>query len=305
MFPIISRPTRIALLLLLAASTGPAQTEDTYRAQIEKDRHDTDEMLRSSRSPLLLVGRFPVNEGTATLGSDPASTIVLPAKAPAHVGTLIRTRGQITFRPANGVAVSLNDKPVSGPVNLQATEPPKPTDRVGFGDFKFGIRPLNQEFSLLLSDAQSPYLKSFTGTTWFPIDAAYRVVAQFVPAPQQKTLLVPSTDGGQKTYTVTGDLTFQLAGQTLRLKALGSASGKGLFIMFQDQTSGKETYGGGRFIDADASEGGKVTLDFNKASNPYCAYDPYAVCPMPLKENRLAVAIRAGEKHADIEAARH
>ena len=220
MFPIISRPTRIALLLLLAASTGPAQTEDTYRAQIEKDRHDTDEMLRSSRSPLLLVGRFPVNEGTATLGSDPASTIVLPAKAPAHVGTLIRTRGQITFRPANGVAVSLNDKPVSGPVNLQATEPPKPTDRVGFGDFKFGIRPLNQEFSLLLSDAQSPYLKSFTGTTWFPIDAAYRVVAQFVPAPQQKTLLVPSTDGGQKTYTVTGDLTFQLAGQTLRLKAL-------------------------------------------------------------------------------------
>jgi len=297
-------PKRTTLLLLLAASAVFA-ADDAYRAQIEKDRRDTDEFLRSPRSPLLLVGRFSVNEGVSTLGSDPASTIILPAKAPPHVGTLIRHGDQFTFQPVAGTSVSRNDQPISGSVTLQVTEPPKPTDRIAFGDFKFGIRPLNNEFSLLLSDAQSPFLKGFTGTTWFPIDLAYRVTAQFTPAPQQKTVLVPYTDGGEKTYMVRGDLVFQLAGQSFRLQALASPGGKGLFIMFQDQTSGRETYGGGRFIEAETPENGKTTLDFNKASNPYCADDPYAVCPVPLKQNRLAVPIHAGEKHNGLEAAAH
>jgi|SRR5579863_8639469 len=297
-------PNRIALLLLLAAPAVFA-AEDAYRAEVEKDRRDTDEFLRSARSPLLLISRFSVNEGASTLGSDPKSTIVLPARAPLQVGTLVRRGDQVTFQPAAGASVSLNDKPISGLVALQVTEPPKPTDRIGFGDFKFGIRPNSHEFSLLLADSQSSFLKAFTGTMWFPIDPAYRVTAQFTPAPQQRTVLVPFTDGGEKSYTVSGDLVFQLAGQSLRLLALSSSGGKGLFVMFQDQTSGKETYGGGRFIEAKMPENGKTTLDFNKASNPYCAYDPYAVCPMPLKENRLAVPVRAGEKHNDTEAASH
>jgi hypothetical protein len=75
-------PKRTTLLLLLAASAVFA-ADDAYRAQIEKDRQDTDEFLRSPRSPLLLVGRFSVNEGASTLGSDPASTIILPANAPS------------------------------------------------------------------------------------------------------------------------------------------------------------------------------------------------------------------------------
>lgn len=262
-------------------------------------------MLRSTRSPLLLVGRFKVNEGRSSVGSDPVCTIVLPPKAPAHVGTLTRQGTVISFEPARGTPVSLNDKPISGYVTLQVAEPPKPTDRIGFGDFKFGVRPISNEFTLLLTDAQSPYLNSFTGTKWFAIDPVYRVTAQFVPSPQAKTVLVPYTDGGEKVYTVAGDLAFQLAGQTLHLRALQSPGGKGLFIMFQDQTSGKETYGGGRFLEADAAENGKTTLDFNKASNPYCAYDPYAICPMPLKENRLALPIRAGEKQNNPQTSVH
>lgn len=298
------RPMITALLVLLAASAIFA-AEDTYRAELEKDRRDTDDMLRSARSPLLLIGRFKVKEGSSSVGSDPACAIVLPPKAPAHVGTLTRRGSVISFEPAPGISVNLNDKPISANVMLQVAESPKPTDRIGFGDFKFGVRPLNDGFTLLLSDAQSPYLKSFTGTRWFAIDPAYRVTAQFVPSSQTKTVLVPYTDGSEEAYTVSGDLAFQLAGQTLHLLALQSPSGKGLFIMFQDQTSGKETYGGGRFLEANAPENGKTTLDFNKASNPYCAYDPFAICPMPLKENRLALPIRAGEKQSNPETSVH
>lgn len=279
--------------------------DDAYRARIEKDRRDTDEFLRSPRSPLLLVGRFSVDEGTSTLGSDRASTIVLPAKVPQHVGTLVRHGDHVTFEPAAGTAVTLNDKPIGGLVALQVIEPPKPTDRIGFGDFKFGIRPLNHQFTLLLSDTRSPFLTAFTGTNWFPINPAYRVSAQFRPAPQKKTVLVPFTDGGEKPYVVSGDLHFQLGGRTLHLEALASPGEKGLFIMFQDQTSGKETYGGGRFIDVETPQNGSITLDFNQASNPYCAYDSYAICPVPLKGNRLAVPVRAGEKRNSLEASAH
>ncbi len=290
-----------ALLVLFLVTCAAFAADDTYRAQIEKDRRDTDEFLRSPRSPLQLVGRFTVNEGTSTLGSDQTSTIVLPAKAPQHVGTLVRQGDHVTFEPAAGTSVSLNEKPISGVVTLQVIEPPKPTDRIGFGDFKFGIRPLNHQLSLLLSDARSPFLMAFTGTHWFPIDPAYRVSAQFEPAPQKKTVLVPFTDGGEKSYTVSGDLFFQLGGHRLRLQALASSGGTGLFILFQDQTSGKETYGGGRYIEADAPQNGRTTLDFNKASNLYCAYDPYAICPVPLKQNRLVVPVRAGEKRSSLE----
>ena len=200
---------KTAALILLATCTALA-ADDAYRAEIEKDRQDTDIFLRSARSPLRLVGRFRVEEGTSTLGSDPASTIVFPAKAPQHVGTLTRHGREFTFQPATGVTVALNDKPVSGSVAVQAIESPKPNDHISFGDYTFGIRPLEQDFALLLSDLESPYFKAFTGTVWFPIDASYRVTAKFTPAPQKKTILLPFTDGGAKTYTISGDVAFEL-----------------------------------------------------------------------------------------------
>ena len=86
-------------------------------------------------------------------------------------------------------------------------------------------------------------------------------------------------------------------GQTFRLKAF--ATGDQLFVMFRDQTSGKETYGGGRYINAEAPKDGKVILDFNKAYNPYCAYSPYAACPTPPRQNHLAVRIEAGATYVN------
>jgi uncharacterized protein len=287
---------KLTMIFVLLAISAVTAADDKYRAEIERDRRDTDEMLRSTRSPLLLVGRFTVKEGTSSTGSDPACTIVLPAKAPAHVGTLTRHGTVISFVPAPGASVSLNGKPVSTYVVLQVPQAPKPADHIGFGDFKFYIRPISSGFTLFLTDAQSPYFKTFTRTRWFAIDAAYRVTARFVPSPQAKTVLVPYTDGGAQSFTLSGNLEFQLAGQTLHLLALQSPGSKSLFIMFQDQTSGKETYGGGRFLEVGMPDNGKTILDFNTASNPYCAYDPYANCPMPLRENRLALPIRAGQK---------
>ena len=78
---------------------------------------------------------------------------------------------------------------------------------------------------------------------------------------------------------------------------LESPASRELFFIFRDQTSGKETYGAGRFLYSDLPRDGKVVLDFNRAYNPPCAFTPYATCPLPPTANRLPVRVEAGEKN--------
>jgi uncharacterized protein (DUF1684 family) len=289
------RMTRAGALLRIFALGSAMTAEDSYVSEIQKSRRETDEFLRSEKSPLLLIGRFDVRDGASSIGSDPGSAIVLPARAPQRVGTLIRHGDQLSFEIATGVPVTVNDKPASGTVTLQAPDMPKPSDRVGFGDFVFAIRPSADNFYLLVKDKRSQFLRDFQGTTWFPVDPAYRVIARFAPYESAKTVSVPYTAGAAKIFTAPGDLVFRLGSQELRLQAL--ASGEGLLVMFKDRTSGKETYGGGRFLEADLPKDGKTTVDFNKAYNPYCAVNPYAACPVPPAQNRLPVRVLAGETY--------
>ena len=116
--------------------------EDSYRLEIEKDRKETQEFLRSEKSPLHVIGRFTVAEGDSRVGSDPAAEIQLPSRAPGRLGTIHRHGADLSFEPAPGASVSLNGKPASGPFPLRAVPPPDPTDRVTAGDFGFAIRPL-------------------------------------------------------------------------------------------------------------------------------------------------------------------
>jgi uncharacterized protein (DUF1684 family) len=87
-----------------------------------------------------------------------------------------------------------------------------------------------------------------------------------------------------------------LQGRDLTLDALRDSPDGKLFLIFRDLTTAKETYPVGRYLDTDAPQNGSVVLDFNKAYSPPCAFTAYATCPIPPKQNHLAVAIRAGEK---------
>jgi uncharacterized protein (DUF1684 family) len=284
---------------LLAVVTSVSYAADeAYVAEIQKWRQENDDFLCSERSPLRLVGRFQVEEGDSRLGSDPASTIVLPDRAPGQTGTLARRGGAFSFEAAKGTPVTVNGQPLTGATSVKVAKPPAPSDRISAGDFSFAIRPRGDDYYLLLQDSQSSFFGEFKGSTCFPIDAAYKVEAQFNAYPQQEKVLVPYTGGSAEVFTSSGDVVFQLMGQTFRLKAF--VTGDQLFVMFRDQTSGKETYGGGRYINAEAPTNGKVILDFNKAYNPYCAFSPYAACPIPPRQNHLAVRIEAGATYLNL-----
>jgi uncharacterized protein (DUF1684 family) len=108
---------------------------------------------------------------------------------------------------------------------------------------------------------------------------------------------VPNVLGDVTPTPISGEVHFKLNGQDFTLTALGGEPAKGLTFVLSDLTSKTDTYPGGRFLDTDPVVDGKVVIDFNRAYNPPCAVTPYATCPLAPKENRLAVAIPAGERY--------
>jgi uncharacterized protein (DUF1684 family) len=142
---------------------------------------------------------------------------------------------------------------------------------------------------------------AFTSLLYFPPDPAYRVGAVLEVAPPKEaiTVTMPTSTGKQRELRRIGRLEFNLKGQALSLTAFAEADADGaprLFVPFGDLTNGTETYPAGRYLDLDPTPTGLYDLDFNKAYNPFCAYNETYDCPYPPKENRLPIPVRAGEK---------
>jgi hypothetical protein len=153
----------------------------------------------------------------------------------------------------------------------------------------------SDKFGIRLKDPDSQYRREFKGIETYPAQEEYQVTAKWVAAPEKMPIL--NVIGQTESMDSPGYAVFTLHGQEYRLRPyLETPGAKELFYVFRDQTSAKETYGAGRFLYSAMPLDGKVVLDFNKAYNPPCAFTPYATCPLPPPENRLAVRIEAGEK---------
>jgi uncharacterized protein (DUF1684 family) len=142
--------------------------------------------------------------------------------------------------------------------------------------------------------------KNFRGLNYFPPDLKYRISAKLIPIENKKMVVLSTSDGAEKKYLEYAFAEFVLNNTPCKLLILEITEGeyKGvLFLAFADETSAKETYGAGRYIDLKKIPGAtSITLDFNEAYNPYCAYSDNFSCPFPPKENILTTAVLAGEK---------
>ncbi|MCU0324526.1 MAG: DUF1684 domain-containing protein [Spirosomaceae bacterium] len=174
--------------------------------------------------------------------------------------------------------------------------------------YKAKIEQHREEYKAeFLKSSNSPLKqKDLAGLRFYEPNEKYKVECTFAATKGGKPFEVPTTSGDSQTYTRFGQLSFQIDGQTHKLTVYRSPSLMNnplyrdyLFVPFKDQTNGKDTYGGGRYIDLRMREvnGDKVILDFNKAYNPYCAFGDGYSCPIPPKENHLKIAIEAGEKN--------
>jgi len=163
---------------------------------------------------------------------------------------------------------------------------------------------INQEFA---DPEQSPLtdegLEHFEGLDFFPADPEYVVKARFVLNPDPEPFEMETTTTRRPIYVKYGEAHFTFQGEEIVLEIYQSDKAKQmeefkehLFLPYKDLTNGEESYGGGKFIDLKIPEGEHIIIDFNKAYNPYCAYNHKYSCPIPPEANHLNIRVPAGVK---------
>jgi uncharacterized protein (DUF1684 family) len=256
-------------VLALAADPNYSREVEQYRAQREAS-------LKQDDGWLTVVGLFRLKEGENRVGS--ADEIALPVPAPAHLGVITFAKGHAIYH--------LDGKP--------ATELKPNVDIVTVGNIKFFVIKRGDEYFIRVKDNNSKLRRDFTGLKWFPIDPSWKIAAKFTPYAAPKTILFDSQNGVKQPMESPGYVTFTREGRDYRLDPV--REGTELFFIFRDTTSNKTTYGAARFLYAEPAKNGTVILDFNKAINPPCAFTPFATCPLPPPQNRMSLAVTAGEK---------
>jgi uncharacterized protein len=278
-------------LLACAASTAVAG-DDRYLDEIEQWRQKRETDLKADDGWLTVSGLFWLKPGETKIGSDPASDVLLPPRAPSSVGTLTLADRRAEFRAAPGVALTCNGTAFDGgPIQSDGDERP---DTLAIGDLKLILLKRGARFALRLKDNQSPQRTSFAGLRWYPPREDWRIQGKYVAYPTPTKLVLDTIVGESEATSSPGYVAFERDGKGYRLQAIAQKDGR-MWFVFRDGTSGRTTHGGARQLYADPPRGDSITLDFNKAVNLPCSYIPYATCPLAPPQNRLSLAIEAGE----------
>lgn len=247
----------------------------TYESEILQWRADRAAALKAEDGWLSLAGLFWLHPGTNPFGSDPTNEIALP-DGPAHVGVFQFNEGKVT----------LAGKPI---------KPNTAGPSLKIGRLSLYLIKRTEKFGIRVRDPQSEARRNFRELEYFPINEKFRVTARWVAEPRDLPIL--NMIGQTQPQPSPGYAVFQIQGEEFHLRPYIEEPGaKQLFYVFRDRTAGHETYGAGRFFYSDFPRDGHVILDFNKAYNPPCAFTPFATCPLPPTENKLALRIEAGEK---------
>jgi hypothetical protein len=280
----------------IAGIMAAAESSASYRQAIAQWRAQHEAKLKADDGWLTVVALDWLKDGDNRVGSNPDFEVPLPKSAPPLVGILTVRGGTARFKPAAGVPVTLNGQPARETELRPDTEPKY--DVLAVGRVKFFIIKRDDKLAVRVKDNDSVIRRQFTGLHWFPVDAAWRIQAKYVPWDKPRAVMFNSTNGVHETDQSPGYVAFQHEGKEYRLEPVID-EGELWFIM-RDATSGKTTYGASRFLYADLpkdlTKPGTVEIDFNKAENPPCVFTNYATCPLPPPQNRLSLAVTAGEQ---------
>lgn len=277
-------------------SLAPAEA-DSLRAEVERNRAETLEWLKGGASSYLAtVQRVDFGARTAfTVGSAADADVRIddPSVAARHLAVAVVGDSFRVAALEPGATFRL------GAAEAQAAT----VGPSGIGLGRFTLRLSHQRFpAVIVFDPQSPRFADYKGLEWFPVDPAWRYVLSLTPNPKADTVVILSTRGNRRRAVRVGWFDFRAGGKNCRLHAtrlLEPGVGENdISVLFRDATTGRESYGVGRYLDPERLPDGRYLLDFNLAYNPACAFSEHYNCPIPPRENVLKVAIRAGEKDA-------
>jgi uncharacterized protein (DUF1684 family) len=284
---------------LVATATGcrsdaaaPLEWSDAVVEEIEAWRAEHEESYTHNWATI--EGLHFLKAGTQTAGSAPDNDVVLIASLPQRLGSFTAASDEVTFEPAPGAPITVNGETITSKRVLRDDGAEEP-DVIEANGASVVVHRSGKRVSLRVRDPNGERAWSFEGFDWFPISPDYRVLGRFIRDAAPRNLPVVNTFGDVDTYQTEGVVEFTLNGDVLRLRPFTTEPGRFYFV-FNDASSGNETYEAARFLYSDLRRDGTTILDFNEAYNPPCSFNPFTTCPIPLPENRLPIKVLAGEK---------
>lgn len=293
--------TFLAIIFILhVVSVGCSSNDKQTKAEYVKEVNDWHQVrvdnLLGPEDWLKLAGLYEVEEGQQSFGSDSTNDLVFPPQAAPSIGTIIKEDTTFTVQIDGDVVVTHNQDTVSKvrmiPGNARSGTVLK------HGSLVWYLIDRRGDYYIRLADEQHPNLAAFDGIERFPIDPKWKIKAEFKPFDKPKPITVPDVLNEGMPDTLYGMLEFSFDGKEYSLAPLNHPhKDDKFFIIYGDKTNGKSTYGGGKYIYIPTpNEDGISYIDFNKSYNPPCVFTEYATCPLPPAQNRLPIAITAGEK---------
>jgi uncharacterized protein (DUF1684 family)/tetratricopeptide (TPR) repeat protein len=292
------------------AGLAEPQSSESYVSGIDALRSRREEEFRNPRgSPLAVIAVARVDRARTSIGSAESADLRLPREAVADI------HAEILREEESGGKTVWRLRPVGGRVWTD-TDPPQPVEdlvlsigtRARIGRFVVYLDNLGTFGTVVRAlDFSAPAFTRFDHLNYFPANPEFRVEGMVSPYPRPERITIVDTRGWQRPAWRYGDVKFSLAGKPLMLQLWVFTSAPGpkdaFFIAFTDLTSGKETYAAGRYLEPAFVPSGAITLDFNLATNPSCAYNDGFACPLPPGQNLLPVAVKAGELKYHVETA--
>lgn len=284
-------PAVLAGFMTVAAAAGPASPQLQWEEEAMEWREQRLERLTAPFGWLSLVALEFLPDGEWTVGSSPDSDVQLPS-GPERWGVLTFERPLAWFEPAAGAEVFIGESRLASRLELVVAGD-EPATRVSAGTGWFEIARRGERLVLRARDSDAVTRREFLGLDYFDFDPDWRIEARWEPHPEGSTIPVADVLGELRDQPNPGRAVFSIDGRDYALEAL--AADDQLFFIFADRTSGRSTYGLGRFLYSELPADGQVVLDFNRAYNPPCAFNAYTTCPLPPPENRLDLHVEAGE----------
>lgn len=286
----------ISTVLLISCDReelGQAPITEDYLEQVAEWKEDRVESLSSPTGWLRLAGMFWLEEGKNSFGSSSEVEIQFPEGTIDDLaGTFVLEDGIVTMRVEDGVEITHEGEPVTEITLYDGND----VKRVEHGTLEWFVIVRDDITAIRLYNKENEKADSFRGFPAYPVDPKWARTAKYVPNPEGTTIPIINVLGQQIDTESPGVLEFTLDGKSYTLD--GIVSSTRLFIVLGDKTNKDETYQAGRYLYVDYPEEGSeyTIIDFNKVYNPPCAFNVYTTCQLPPQQNRLDIAVTAGEK---------
>jgi uncharacterized protein (DUF1684 family) len=270
-----------------------ADTSENYALEIEEWKNDRISTLKEPTGWLRLAGMFILNEGENSFGSSREADHTFPDNIlPDVAGMFILENSQVKLVAQEGVAIMHNNEIVQDFMLYDGENTPS----VSYKSLEWFVIVREEIIAIRLFNKNNKKADSFNGFPAYPVDPVWNRRARFIPNPDSSTISVANVLGQIVDYPSPGTLEFTIGNETYTLDTLEGDDQ--MFIIVGDETNKNNTYPAGRYIYVDyPKQGSNITsIDFNKIYNPPCAYNSYSTCQLPPLQNRLNVAIEAGEK---------